>query len=249
MYDETGAIRDVVQNHMLQVVASLAMEEPASGHAEALRDARTRILDAIKPLDPAHVVRGQFRGYQTEPGVAPDSRVETFAAVRLSIDSWRWAGVPFYIRVGKCLPVTCTEVLVQLKQPPRSVFGEAPPKRGDANHLRFRLSPDVGIALGVRSKRAGETMVGRELELMAAREDPDEMQPYERLLGDAMRGDATLFTREDSVEAEWRVVEPVLGDITPIHLYEPGTWGPAEADRIIPGSWHKPQQSLRTSSS
>lgn len=244
LYEETGAIRDVVQNHMMQVVASLAMEEPASGHAEALRDARTRILEAIAPLDPANVVRGQFRGYRAEQGVAPDSSVETFAAVRLSIDSWRWAGVPFYIRSGKCLPVTCTEVLVELKQPPRSVFGEAPPNRGNANHLRFRLSPGVGIALGVRSKVPGESMIGRDVELLAAKADPDEMEPYERLLGDAMKGDATLFTREDSVEAEWRVVERILGDATPVHIYEPGTWGPVEADRIVPGGWHKPQPGL-----
>jgi glucose-6-phosphate 1-dehydrogenase len=241
LYEETGAIRDVVQNHMMQVVASLAMEEPASGHAEALRDARTRILEAITPLDPVNVVRGQFRGYRDEKGVAPDSSVETFAAVRLSIDSWRWAGVPFYIRAGKCLPVTCTEVLVELKQPPRSVFGEAPSNRGDANHLRFRLSPGVGIALGVRSKVPGEAMIGRDVELLAAKAEPDEMEPYERLLGDAMKGDATLFTREDSVEAEWRVVANILGDATPIHTYEPGTWGPEEADRIVSGGWHKPQ--------
>ncbi len=214
LYEETGAIRNVVQNHMMQVVASLAMEEPASGHAEALRDARTRILEAIAPLEPANVVRGQFRGCRDEKGVARDSSVETFAAVRLSIDSWRWAGVPFYIRAGKCLPVTCTEVLVELKQPPRSVFGEAPPNRGDANHLRFRLSPGVGIALGVRSKVPGEAMIGRDVELLAAKADPDEMEPYERLLGDAMKGDATLFTREDSVDAEWRVVERILGDAT-----------------------------------
>ena len=244
LYEETGAIRDVVQNHMMQVVASLAMEEPANGHAEALRDARTRILEAIAPLDPANVVRGQFRGYRAEQGVAPDSSVETFAAVRLSIESWRWAGVPFYIRAGKCLPVTCTEVLVELKQPPRSVFGEAPPNHGDANHLRFRLSPGVGIALGVRSKVPGESMIGRDVELLAAKAEPDEMEPYERLLGDAMKGDATLFTREDSVEAEWRVVERILGDATPVHMYEPGTWGPAEADRIVSGGWHKPQPGL-----
>ena len=243
MYEETGAIRDVVQNHMLQVVASLAMEEPASGHSEALRDARTRILQAITPLQPADVVRGQFRGYLDEDGVSPGSTVETFAAVRLAVDSWRWAGVPFYIRTGKCLPTTCTEVFVQLKRPPRMVFGEPSPC-GEANHLRFRLSPDVGIALGVRSKVPGEAMVGRDVELMAAKADADEMEPYERLLGDAMKGDATLFTREDSVEAEWRVVERILGDATPIHRYEPGTWGPPEADQIVSGGWHHPELGL-----
>lgn len=245
LYEETGAIRDVVQNHMLQVVASLAMEEPASGNAEALRDARTRILQAIVPLERGNVVRGQYRGYRDEENVAPDSRVETFAAVRLSIDSWRWAGVPFYIRAGKRLPLTCTEVLVELKRPPRSVFGEVSPNRGDANHLRFRLSPDVGIALGVQSKVPGEAMVGRDVELLAAKADADEMDPYERLLGDAMKGDPTLFTRQDSVEAEWRIVENVLGDVTPIHIYEPGTWGPAEAARMIEGAWHNPEQALQ----
>jgi glucose-6-phosphate 1-dehydrogenase len=240
LYEETGAIRDVVQNHMLQVVASLAMEEPASGEAEAVRDARTQILKAIVPLEPANVIRGQFRGYHDEQGVASSSSVETFAAIRLAIDSWRWAGVPFYIRAGKRLPLTCTEVLVEFKRPPRSVFGEVPPGLGDANHLRFRLSPDVGIALGVRSKIPGEAMVGRDLELQDARAERDEKQPYERLLGDALRGDATLFTRADMVAAEWRVVEGVLGDKAPIHAYEPGTWGPPEADKIISGAWHNP---------
>ncbi len=247
LYEETGAIRDVVQNHMMQVVACLAMEEPASGDAEALRDARTRILQAVETLSPNDVVRGQFRGYRSEPGVEPESRVETFAAMRLGVDSWRWAGVPFYIRVGKRLPVTCTEVLVELKRPPRAVFGEAAAMRERPNHLRFRLSPGVGIALGVRSKVAGEAMLGREVELIASDADPDQMEPYERLLGDAMKGDPTLFTREDMVEAEWRVVEQVLGNVTPVHLYEPGTWGPVEANRIITGSWHNPSPNLRKS--
>jgi glucose-6-phosphate 1-dehydrogenase len=242
LYEETGAIRDVVQNHLLQVVACLAMEAPAGGDPEALRDAKTHVLQAIKPLAPASVVRGQFRGYRHEPGVAAESQVETFAALRLDIDSWRWAGVPFYIRAGKCLPVTCTEVLVDLKPPPRSVFGEAISDSSGANFARFRLGPDAAIALGVRSKVPGEAMVGQDVELFAAQDVADEMGPYERLLDDALRGDAILFAREDAVEAEWRVVAPILGDVTPIHEYQPGTWGPTEAARIIVGGWHEPER-------
>jgi len=240
LYEETGAIRDVVQNHLLQVVACLAMEAPAGGDPEGLRDAKTRVLEAIKPLAPASVVRGQFRGYRQEPGVAAGSQVETFAALRLEIESWRWAGVPFYIRAGKCLPVTCTEVRVHLKPPPRSVFGEAISDSSGANFVRFRLGPDAAIALGVRSKVPGEAMAGQDVELFAAQDVADEMGPYQRLLDDAMRGDATLFAREDAVEAEWRVVAPVLGDVTPIHEYQPGTWGPTEAARIVEGGWHEP---------
>jgi glucose-6-phosphate 1-dehydrogenase len=240
LYEETGAIRDVVQNHMLQVVACLAMEAPGSGNPEAVRDAKAAVLDAVVPLDPDGVVRGQVRGYRDVPGVAADSDVETFAALRLYIDSWRWAGVPFYIRAGKSLPVTCAEVIVEMKPPPRAVFGEPP--AGRANHLRFRLSPDVAIVLNMRSKTPGEAMVGEDVELTAVQDVTDEMEPYERLLGDAMKGDATLFTREDAVEASWRVVEPILGDKTPVDVYEPGTWGPARADQIISrsGGWHDP---------
>jgi glucose-6-phosphate 1-dehydrogenase len=240
LYEETGAIRDVVQNHLLQVVAHLAMEAPASGTPEAIRDAKSAVLAAMVPLEPSAVVRGQFRGYTGEPEVAPGSTVETFAAMRLFIDSWRWAGVPFYIRAGKRLPVTCAEVIVELKAPPRQVFG--PADAGHANHLRFRLSPDVEIGLDLRSKLPGEAMVGQNVELLAVQDVADAMEPYERLLGDAMKGDAMLFTREDAVEASWRVVEPVLGDATPVHTYEPGTWGPAEAAHIIAcsGGWHDP---------
>jgi glucose-6-phosphate 1-dehydrogenase len=219
------------------------MEAPSGRDPEALRDAKARVLQAIEPLAAGDVVRGQFRGYRSEPGVAPDSRVETFAAVRLAIDSWRWAGVPFYIRAGKCLPVTCTEVLVELRPPPFSVFGEQPAALERTNYLRFRLGPDVAIALGVRSKLAGEAMAGEDVELVASRCRPEGMLPYARLLGDAMRGDAILFARQDAVEAEWRVVDGVLDGATPLHDYEPGTWGPAEADRIIArsGGWHRPQ--------
>ncbi len=247
-YEQTGAIRDVLQNHLLQVTACLAMNPPSSGHAETLRDEKARLLEAVVPLDARSVVRGQFRGYRNEPGVAADSRVETFAAVRLQIDNSRWEGVPFYVRAGKCLPVTCTEVLVVFKTHPGSVFGE---RIGRPNYVRFRLSPEVTIALAVRSKTPGEAMVGHEVELLATPGVKNEMDAYERLLGDAMNGDGALFAREDAVEAEWRIVEPVLSGNTPPHEYQPGTWGPAEADRLIErsGSWHKPERtSLRSQS-
>jgi glucose-6-phosphate 1-dehydrogenase len=239
-YDQTGAVRDVIENHLLQVTACLAMDAPSSGHPETLRDERARVLEAIAPLDPKGAVRGQFRGYHDEPGVAADSRVETFAAVRLQIDNWRWAGVPFYLRAGKRLPVTCTEVFIELKAPPISAFGEP---KSPPNYVRFRLGPDVAIALGVRSKAAGESMIGQEVELVATQGTGDEMDAYERLLGDAMKGDATLFAREDAVEAEWRIVAPLLTSLTPPHEYDAGTWGPSEADRLIDGSgrWHEPQ--------
>jgi glucose-6-phosphate 1-dehydrogenase len=244
-YEETGAIRDVLQNHLLQVTASLAMEAPSSVDRESLRDAKTSLLDSIEPLTPDRVVRGQFRGYRDEPGVAAGSTVETFAAVRLSIESWRWAGVPIYIRTGKCLPVTCTEVLVELHRPPLSVFGEPLALLAGTNYLRFRLGPDVGIELGMRSKVAGERMAGQDVELVAARAPADEMLPYERLIGDAMRGDASLFAREDAVEASWRIVDAIVGDETPIFDYQPGTWGPPEADRLIVSGrgWHPPRSS------
>jgi glucose-6-phosphate 1-dehydrogenase len=242
-YEEAGAIRDVVQNHLLQVTALLAMDPPSSSGHEAVRDGKARVFEAIRPLRPTDLVRGQFHGYRQEPGVAPDSRVETFAAMRLHIDSWRWSGVPFYIRAGKCLPVTATEVLVELKRPPQPVFGHTEP--GQTNFLRFQLSPSVLISLGARAKMPGEAMVGEEVELVAKHQGGDEMTPYERLLGDAIRGDATLFARQDSVEGAWRVVDPVLGNVTPVHDYEPGTWGPAEAEQIIArdGGWHAPMTS------
>ncbi len=240
-YEEAGAIRDVVQNHLLQVTALLAMEAPVGDDPEARRDAKARMFKAMRPLNPSDVVRGQFRGYRDEEGVAPDSQVETFAALRLYIDTWRWAGVPFYIRAGKCLPVTATEVLVTLKRPPLEVFEEDEP--GRPNYLRFRLSPNVVISLGARAKVPGEGMVGEDVELVARHHPGDEMTPYERLLGDAMRGDPTLFAREDAVEAAWRVVDPVLNGVTPVYPYDPDTWGPAEADRIIAadGGWHNPR--------
>jgi glucose-6-phosphate 1-dehydrogenase len=241
-YEEAGAIRDVVQNHMLQVAAFIAMEPPVgAGDAEALRDEKVKIFRAMRPLTADRLVRGQFQGYRSEPGVAKDSTVETFAAVRLEIESWRWQGVPFLIRAGKCLPLTTTEVLVELRRPPQTVFAEAIPSQ--SNYVRFRLSPEVVIAIGARAKVPGEAMVGEAIELRVRHQAPDEMEAYERLIGDAMAGDATLFAREDEVEAAWRVVDPVLGAATPVHEYEPGTWGPAEADAIIDGfgGWHCPQ--------
>jgi glucose-6-phosphate 1-dehydrogenase len=242
LYEETGAIRDVLQNHLLQVVACLAMEEPDSGSPDSMRDAKGRLLKAIEPLRAADVVRGQFEGYRREPHVAPASKVETYAGVRLRIDSWRWAGVPFYVRTGKCLPVTCTEVLVQFKPPPRSVFGEDLSRSGSNNYVRFRLGPDVGIAMGVRSKAPGEAFIGKPVELLAMQDAAEDMGPYERLLGDAMNGDATLFARQDSVEAQWRVVDPILGDAAPLRPYAPGTWGPTDAAALVSerGGWHEP---------
>jgi glucose-6-phosphate 1-dehydrogenase len=238
-YEETGAIRDVIQNHMLQVVSFLAMEPPAATHGEAVRDEQVKVFRMIRPLSPDDLVRGQFRGYRQEEGVAPDSQVETFAAVRLSIDSWRWEGVPFLIRAGKCLAATTTEVLVKLQRPPLSRLC---PDEG--NYVRFRLSPDVTIAIGARVKRAGEDMVTEPTELKVVYQpDGDEMDAYERLLGDAMVGDATLFARQDAVEAAWAIVQPILATSTPCYEYEPGTWGPAAAAQLAAdaGGWHCPE--------
>ena len=240
-YEEVGAIRDVVQNHLLMVMACLAMEQPSGRDHESIREERVNVLKMIRPLIPSDVVRGQFQGYRRESGVAPDSQVETFAALRFYIDSERWAGVPFYVRTGKCLPVTATEVLVEFKRPCWPVLDEIEPPF--PNSVRFRLSPDVMIALGTNSKVPGEAMVGERIELVARHDSGDEMDPYARLLGDAMKGDATLFARGDGVEAAWRVVQPILDIPMPLHEYEPHTWGPREADRLIEGGWHNPQVS------
>jgi glucose-6-phosphate 1-dehydrogenase len=239
-YDEAGAIRDVIQNHLLQVLSFLAMEPPVNGSGEALRDEAVKVFKALRPLTPKDLVRGQFKGYRDEPGVAPGSNVETFAAVRFHIDSWRWSGVPFYVRAGKRLPVTATEVVVELRQPPARVFGDAPPCQ--PNYLRFRVGPDQAIAMGAHAKQAGERMAGREVELFVYQHAPEEMEPYERLIGDAIIGDATLFAREDEVEAAWAAVDPVLNVPTPVYEYDPGTWGPTEAFNIIHGDcgWHDP---------
>ena len=240
-YEEAGAIRDVLQNHLLQVLALLAMDAPAVHALDATRKERSRLIQAIRPLDRSSVVRGQFRGYRDEPGVAPDSAVETYVAARLAIDTWRWAGVPFYIRAGKRLPVTDTEVLVEFRRPPLELFGELIPAR--SNHLRLHLGPDVRIELGMRVKVPGDQLIGEDVELEAANFAVGGRSPYERLLGDAMRGDTDLFARQDAVEAEWRVVDPVVGDdATPLYEYDPGTWGPEEADQLIAGdgTWSVP---------
>ena len=237
-YDETGAIRDVVQNHLLQVVAFLAMEPPTRMYHESLRDEQVKVFRMIPPLEPNDLVRGQFSGYRKEPGVAPDSQVETYAAVRLCVDSWRWAGVPFLIRTGKCLAVTATEVLVKLKQPPLSKLAS-----GD-NSFRFRLGPELSISLRARVKRPGPEMISMPSELSAVKKShTDEMDAYERLLTDAMHGDALLFVREDVVEAAWAIVDRILGNATPLYEYEPDTWGPGEAERLAAdlGGWHNPQ--------
>jgi len=240
-YDQTGALRDVVQNHMLQVLSDLAMDPPTGEDHEAVRDEKASLLKAIRPLTPESVVRGQYNGYRSVPGVAAGSTVETFIAVKLFIDSWRWAGVPIFIRAGKELPVTATEVVVEFKRPPRETFGELVP--GTSAHMRLRLSPDISIALGVRVKVPGERMVGSDLELLLQRQAAADEPPYERLLGDAMRGLGELFARQDLVEAQWRIVEPILGNVTPVYTYELGTWGPDEAQQLIgsDGPWINPQ--------
>jgi glucose-6-phosphate 1-dehydrogenase len=237
-YEEAGTIRDVIQNHMLQVVALLAMEPPPLVGSDAIRDEKVKVFRSIRPLSSEDLVRGQFRGYREEEGVAPDSRVETFAAVRLWIDSWRWEGVPFLIRAGKCLATTATEVLVKLRRPP---IGKLCPD--ETNYIRFRLGPEVEIAIGARVKKPGEQMSSEPSELRFVDEpEGDEMDAYERLLGDAMNGDAALFARQDGVEAQWAIVEPILGTATPLHEYEPGSWGPSEAAGLAAGSggWHCP---------
>lgn len=240
-YEEVGAVRDVVQNHMLQVMTLLTMEPPHDNSPDAIHDEKLRVLQAMRPLSPTEVVRGQFCGYQDESGVAAESQVETFAALRLNIDNPRWEGVPLYIRAGKKLPVTCTEVLVKLRSPPKVIFDADSAKH--PNFFRFRLSPDVLISVGARTKLPGELMVGSATELIAHHCRNEEMTPYERLLGDALRGDASLFTRGDTVEAAWRVVDPILDHATvPVIPYEAGTWGPTAATRILAASdkWHDP---------
>jgi glucose-6-phosphate 1-dehydrogenase len=243
-YEEVGALRDVVQNHLLQVVAHIAMEPPTGKGAEPLRDERAKVLRAIRPLAADDMIRGQFNGYRKEQGVAPDSQVETFVAVELYVDSWRWQGVPFYIRTGKCLPVTATEVVVELKAPPQRIFDYLGDETG--NYLRFRLGPGrVSIAIGARTKKYGEAMEGQEVELFATNTKGDEMSAYERLISDASKGDGTLFARGDGIESAWRVVDGVLNTNKPVHPYEPGSWGPNIADPFLPlpGRWHNPSGS------
>jgi len=238
-YDQTGAVRDVIQNHLFQVLANLAMEPPARTDAESMRDEKVKVLKSIPPIASRDLVRGQFDGYRQEPGVAPDSTRETFAALRLEIDSWRWAGVPFFIRAGKSLPVTCTEMLVRLRRAPK-IF---PVCAGVPNHVRFRINPEVTIAIGATVMDADDQMRGEQVELLASRRPgAEEVDAYERVLGDAMTGDRTLFAREDYVEEAWRIVDPVLQADTPVHGYPPGTWGPPEVDAQVapPGGWQNP---------
>jgi glucose-6-phosphate 1-dehydrogenase len=229
----------VIQNHLFQVLANLAMEPPARTDSESMRDEKVKVLKSIPSLDAKNVVRGQFRGYLKEPGVAPDSKVETFAALRLEIDSWRWQGVPFFIRSGKSLPMTCTEVVVRLRRAPH-VFPSCP---GVPNHFRFRISPEMTIALGATVMDREDRETGEQVELLASeRPGPDEKDAYERVLGDAIAGDRTLFARQDYVEEAWRIVDPVLAKGTPVYEYEPGTWGPRAVDQSVapPGGWQNP---------
>lgn len=241
-YDSVGAIRDVLQNHLLQVLALLAMEPPLGTSAEAIRDEQAKLIKAIRPLEPGDIVRGQYEGYGREEGVARNSDTETFTAVRFFVDSWRWAGVPFIVRTGKKLPVTTTEIRAEFQLPPQRVFALSEAGPLATNYLRMRLSPTVSIALGARTKNAGERMVGRPVELYVCNNHPDEMSAYERLLGDALDGEAMLFARQDAVEASWNVVESVLEHRDPVYPYEPGTWGPQEADLLLAGGrWHNPR--------
>jgi glucose-6-phosphate 1-dehydrogenase len=239
-YDEVGALLDVVQNHMLQVVANLTIDPPTGEDYDGVRDRKSELMKAIRRLKIEDVVRGQYEGYRKVPGVAPGSPVETFVAIKLEIDSWRWAGVPIYVRAGKLMPVTCTEAVIEFKRPPKETFGELVPNT--SAHMRIRVSPDMTIALGVRVKTPGERMVGRDVELELHRQSADEMPPYQRLLGDASRGSTELFSRQDLIEAQWRIVEPVLGNVTPYYSYAPGTWGPEEAHQLIgnDGPWLDP---------
>jgi glucose-6-phosphate 1-dehydrogenase len=238
-YDGVGAIRDVIQNHMLQVAALLAMEPPTGDGYDDVRAAKAQLLRAVRPLDPAQVVRGQYRGYRDEPGVAQDSTVETFTALRLELDTWRWAGVPFLIRAGKKMPTTCAEVVVDFHEPPLDIFRES--IAGPRNSVRFRLSPEIVIALQARAKAPGEAMQGEQIELTVRYHPAEELEaPYERLLGDALEGDPSLFARQDTVEAAWRIVDPVLDGAVPVLEYRPGTWGPRQAARLAPHGWHNP---------
>jgi glucose-6-phosphate 1-dehydrogenase len=240
-YDATGANRDVLQNHLLQVLAHLTMDPPTGEDSEALRDQKSSLLKAIRPIEPTDVVRGQYVGYRDVPGVHPGSTVETYIAVRLFIESWRWEGVPIYIRAGKNLPVTATEVCVAFRRPPRDTFGELV-QVGSA-YMRFRLGPDIAIGMGLRVKRPGDRMVGDDTELMLSAQAANYRPPYQRLLGDAMHGYGDLFGREDIVDAQWRVVQPILDNVTPLFTYRSGSWGPDEATQLIGGDgpWRDPR--------
>jgi glucose-6-phosphate 1-dehydrogenase len=239
-YEEAGAIRDVMQNHLMEILALLTLEPPFNIEGESLRDEKVKVLRAVRPLTAAQVVRGQYIGYRKEPGVAPDSNVETYAALALSIDSWRWSGVPFYLRAGKRLPVTATEVVVELRPPPANIFGDLGPEQ--PNHVRFRVGPDVAIALGAHIKKPGPVMTGRDVELFVAEQPGDEMDAYEVLISAALIGDTSHFAREDEVEAAWAIVDPVLQVGAPPIEYLPGSWGPPQAESLLKGpcGWHNP---------
>lgn len=241
-YESAGTLRDVVQNHLFQIVALLAMEPPTYQGFDAVHTEKHKVFHAMRPLEPDDLVRGQYAGYRKEPGVAKNSDVETFCALRLFIDSWRWEGVPWYLRAGKSLAETVAEVLVELKPPPQRLFDDSAPTNGRANYLRFRLSPNAAVALATRVKRAGKEFTGIQRELFLLDEQPEEQAPYERLLGDAMAGDGALFAREDCLEAAWAVVDPVLTKHHRAHSYQPGSWGPKAADALIAadGGWHNP---------
>ncbi len=241
-YESAGCLRDVMQNHLFQIVALLAMEPPASRDFEAVHRHKADVFAAMRPLGADDILRGQYLGYRDEPQVASDSDVDTYCALRVHVDSWRWGGVPWYLRSGKCLPLTACEVVVRLKAPPQNLFGDAA-LREDANTLRFHLSPHSTIAIGARVKRAGKAFIGDQREFVLLEEEPDEQSPYERLLGDAMDGDGALFAREDAIEAAWAVVEPVLVEHAPVHLYEAGSWGPAAANHFMAadGGWRNPE--------
>ena len=241
-YESAGCLRDVVQNHLFQIVALLAMEPPASRDFEAVNRHKADVFDAMRPLTEGDIVRGQYLGYRDEPQVANDSDVETYCALRLHVDSWRWGGVPWYVRSGKCLPTTACEVVVRFKPPPQNLFADSAP--GDeANYLRFHLSPHSAIALAARVKRAGKAFVGEQREFTLLEEDTADPLPYERLLTDAMHGDGALFSREGAIEAAWAVVEPVLREHAAAHVYAPGSWGPAAANHFIAadGGWQNPE--------
>ncbi|MBV8404758.1 MAG: glucose-6-phosphate dehydrogenase [Gammaproteobacteria bacterium] len=239
-YEEAGAIRDVMQNHLMQIVALLALEPPVTIEGEALRDEKVKVLRAVRPLRPAQVVRGQYAGYRKEQGVAADSQVETYAAMALAIDSWRWSGVPFYLRAGKRLPVTATEVVLDLRPPPANVFGDFGPEL--PNHVRFRVGPDVAIALGAHTKKSGPVMTGRDVELFVAQQQGADMDAYEVLISAALIGDTTHFAREDEVEAAWAIVDPVLRGLPAPYEYVAGSWGPPQAEKLLQGpcGWHNP---------
>ncbi len=249
-YESAGCLRDVIQNHLFQIVALLAMEPPAGRHFAAVQTEKATVFKAMRPLKPDDMVRGQYAGYRQEQDVAKNSDVETYCAVRLFIDSWRWDGVPWYLRSGKYLPETASEILVELKPPPQKLFADAATATGQGNYFRFRASPDAAIALAARVKLAGEEFIGEQRELYLLEQQPGEESPYERLLGDAMKGDGGLFTREDAVEAAWMVVDQVLKHHPRVRPYKRGTWGPKQADALIAadGGWHNPSSTISSGS-